>query len=55
MAGLVPCTIGAEMLQPDGDGALPVEEARAYAERHGIPMLTGDDLLEHYDNSGTVN
>ena len=36
------------MLQPDGDGALPVEEARAYAERHDIPMLTGDDLLEHY-------
>ena len=55
MAGLVPCTIGAEMLQPDGDGALPVEEARAYAERHGIPMLTGDDLLEHHDNNGTVN
>ena len=43
------------MLQPDGDGALPVEEARAYAERHGIPMLTGDDLLKHYDNSWTVN
>jgi len=34
---------------------LPVEDARAYAERHGIPMLTGDDLLEHYDNNGTVN
>ena len=37
------------------DGALPVEEARAYAERHDIPMLTGDDLLEHYGNNGAVN
>jgi 3,4-dihydroxy-2-butanone 4-phosphate synthase len=34
------------MLQPDGDGALPVEEARIYAMRHSIPMLTGDDLLK---------
>ena len=46
LAGLRPCTIGAEMLQPDGDGALPVEEARIYAIRHSIPMLTGDDLLK---------
>jgi 3,4-dihydroxy-2-butanone 4-phosphate synthase len=34
------------MLQPDGDGALSVEEARAYGERHGIPFLTGADLLD---------
>ena len=45
LAGGVACTIGAEMLQQDGDGALPVEDARAYGERHGIPFVTGADLL----------
>jgi 3,4-dihydroxy 2-butanone 4-phosphate synthase len=45
LAGQVPATIGAEMLQPDGDGALSVEDARAYASKHNIPMITGDDLL----------
>ncbi len=45
LAGQVPATIGAEMLQPDGDGALSVEAAREYAQEHGIPMITGADLL----------
>lgn len=45
LAGLAACTIGAEMLQPDGDRALSVEDARAYARAHGIPMLTGDDIM----------
>jgi len=44
LAGVVPCTIGAEMLQQDGDGALPLEDARRYAEQHGVPMLTGADI-----------
>jgi 3,4-dihydroxy-2-butanone 4-phosphate synthase len=33
------------MLQPDGDGALSVEDARSYASKYKIPMITGDDLL----------
>ena len=45
LAGQVPATIGAEMLQPDGDGALSVKDARTYAAKHNIPMITGDDLL----------
>jgi 3,4-dihydroxy 2-butanone 4-phosphate synthase len=45
LAGQVPATIGAEMLQPDGDGALSVEDARSYASKYKIPMITGDDLL----------
>ena len=45
LAGLPPCTIGAEMLQPDGDRALSVEDARAYASRHDIPMLTGEEIM----------
>ena len=28
--------IGAEMLQPDGDLALPVEDARVWADERGI-------------------
>jgi len=46
LAGLVPVVIGAEMLQPDGDRALPVEDARKYAQEHNVPMVTGADLLE---------
>ena len=45
LSGQVPCTIGAEMLEPEGDGALSLDGARKYAERHGIPMITGDDIL----------
>ena len=48
LAGLVPCTIGAEMLQPDGDRALSVEAAREYAEKHQIPILTGDDIMRAF-------
>ncbi|MDG1525983.1 MAG: 3,4-dihydroxy-2-butanone-4-phosphate synthase [Candidatus Thalassarchaeaceae archaeon] len=49
LAGLAPCTIGAEMLQPDGDRALSVKDARAYAEKYGIPMLTGEDIMRAFD------
>ena len=45
LSGNVPCTIGAEMLDPNGDGALSLEESRKYAEKHGIPMITGKDIL----------
>ena len=48
LAGLVPCTIGAEMPQPDGDRALSVEDARAYAAKHQIPMLTGEDIMKAF-------
>jgi 3,4-dihydroxy-2-butanone 4-phosphate synthase len=34
------------MLQPDGDGALSVDDAREYASERGIPMITGDDILK---------
>tara|TARA_Y100001970_G_scaffold294162_1_gene447763 strand:+ start:37422 stop:38153 length:732 start_codon:yes stop_codon:yes gene_type:complete len=46
LAGQVPATIGAEMLEPDGDGALSVEDAKKYASEHNIPMITGADLLK---------
>jgi len=49
LAGLAPCTIGAEMLQPDGDRALSVQDARAYASKYGIPMLTGEEIMRAFD------
>jgi len=49
LAGLSACTIGAEMLQPDGDRALPVEDARVYAQTHNIPMLTGSDIMNQFN------
>ena len=48
LAGLPPCTIGAEMLQPDGDRALSVKDARAYAAKHQIPMLTGEEIMRAF-------
>jgi 3,4-dihydroxy 2-butanone 4-phosphate synthase len=50
LSGNVACTIGAEMLQPNGDGALPFEEARKYGQERGIPFLSGADLLAAMDN-----
>ena len=46
-AGTVPVVIGAEMLQPDGDAALQVADAEAWAAQHGIPFVHGAELLGH--------
>ena len=46
-AGAVPVVIGAEMLQPDGDAALQVSDAEAWAAQHGIPFVHGAELLVH--------
>ncbi len=45
LSGMTPVVIGAEMLQPDGDLALPVEDARVWANERGIPFLTGEELI----------
>ncbi len=52
LAGVSPVVIGAEMLQPDGDAALSVENAWEYAKKHNIPMVTGSDLLKAH---GIIN
>ncbi|DAC43752.1 MAG: 3,4-dihydroxy-2-butanone-4-phosphate synthase [Euryarchaeota archaeon] len=49
LSGNIPCTIGAEMLDPEGDGALSLKDARKYAKEYGIPMITGKDILEFMD------
>tara|TARA_B100000767_G_scaffold253421_1_gene257993 strand:+ start:806 stop:1501 length:696 start_codon:yes stop_codon:yes gene_type:complete len=46
LSGMTPVVIGAEMLQPDGDLALPVEDARVWAKERGIPFLTGEELIK---------
>ena len=46
LAGLLPCTIGAEMLEPEGDNALSVNSAKEYSRINNIPMITGEDILE---------
>ena len=46
LSGMTPVVIGAEMLQPDGDLALPVNDARKWAEERSIPFLTGEELIK---------
>lgn len=45
LAGVAACTIGAEMLEPNGEKSLPFSEALKYAKKHKIPFVTGKDLL----------
>jgi 3,4-dihydroxy 2-butanone 4-phosphate synthase len=45
LAGVAACTIGAEMLEPNGEKSLPFPEALKYAKKHKIPFVTGKDLL----------
>jgi 3,4-dihydroxy 2-butanone 4-phosphate synthase len=45
LANLVPVVIGAEMLQPDGDGALSVADARTWATERNIPFLEGAEVI----------
>ena len=41
----VPVVMGAEMLQPNGDHALSVDDAKVWAEERGIPFLHGIDII----------
>lgn len=45
LSGVSPVVIGAEMLEPDGDLALPVEAARSWAITRNIPFLEGADIV----------
>ena len=45
LAGMTPVVIGAEMLQPDGDHALSVDDARAWAAQRQIPFIEGAELI----------
>lgn len=45
LSNVTPVVIGAEMLEPDGDHALSVSEARIWAEQRGIPFLEGAEII----------
>ena len=46
LSGMTPVVIGAEMLEEDGDNALTVEDARAWAHERNIPFLEGAQLID---------
>jgi len=50
LSQMIPVVIGAEMLEPDGDNALSVEDARVWASQRGIPFLTGEELISALHN-----
>lgn len=44
LAGIPPILVAAEFLDPNRDHALVIDDARAHAERHGIPLIEGQQL-----------
>ena len=50
LSNVTPVVIGAEMLQPDGDLALSVEDAKQWASERGIPFLEGVDIISALNN-----
>ena len=45
LSGMHPVVIGAEMLQPHGDLAVPHDDTRVWAYESGIPFQTGKALM----------
>ncbi|MFB6123426.1 MAG: 3,4-dihydroxy-2-butanone-4-phosphate synthase [Haloferacaceae archaeon] len=44
-AGVAPAVAGCEMLDDESGGALSTDDAKAYARRHDLAYLEGDDLV----------
>jgi|TARA_B100001540_G_C15811355_1_gene644689 3,4-dihydroxy 2-butanone 4-phosphate synthase len=49
LADVSPVVIGAEMLQPNGDAALSVDDAKKWAEKRDILFLTGDEIKKMFN------
>lgn len=49
LAGLTPVATICEMLGDDGN-SLPLEKAREYARKHGLPFLEGKDIIKKFIN-----
>ncbi len=49
LAEVTPVVIGAEMLQPNGDAALSVDDAKKWAEERDILFLTGDEIKQIFN------
>ncbi len=52
LANEPPVVIGAEMLQPDGDAALSVDDAKKWANERGILFLSGDSIKRIIGSTG---
>lgn len=48
-AGLPPAAVVSEMLDDRTGGALSPQDARAYADRHDLPYVEGDELIDALD------
>ncbi len=49
MAGVTPAVTICEMLDDESGLALSKTDAQAYGRRHGIPFVTGDDILARWE------
>jgi 3,4-dihydroxy 2-butanone 4-phosphate synthase len=49
LAGVTPVVAGAEMLAPDGDGALSKKDALAWAEKHGAVLVDGNEVMDAWN------
>lgn len=47
LAGLRPCGVLCELTNPDGTMAR-LSEILRFSEKHGMPMLTIEDLVDHH-------
>jgi 3,4-dihydroxy 2-butanone 4-phosphate synthase len=50
MAGLTEVAVCCEMMDDKTGGSLPTEEAKKYAEEHGLVFMGGADLIEAYND-----
>lgn len=48
MAGLTEVAVCCEMMDDKTGGSLPTEDAKKYAEEHGLVFMSGADLIEAY-------
>jgi 3,4-dihydroxy 2-butanone 4-phosphate synthase len=50
MAGVTPAVTVCEMLDDETGNALEKAKARAYGEEHGFPFVTGEEIIEAWNN-----
>ena len=51
ISGLAPMSTICEMLDANTHRALSIEDSISYAKKHAVPILMGDQILEHYEKN----
>jgi len=51
LSGLAPMSTICEMLDANTHRALSIEDSISYAKKHAVPILMGDQILEHYEKN----